>query len=66
MSIVFKTFIDWIGQYKGQMVSADQVELQAYNIMKDGKPYPYATGEVDNSYKLKINKENDTNDFSSN
>jgi hypothetical protein len=37
MKTVLQELIDWANQYKGQMISADQVVLQAHNLLKKEK-----------------------------
>ena len=37
MKTVLQELKDWANQYKGQMISADQVVLQAHNLLKKEK-----------------------------
>ena len=37
MQTVLQELKDWANQYKGQMISADQVVLQAHNLLKKEK-----------------------------
>jgi hypothetical protein len=37
MKTTLQELIEWCNQYKGQMISADQVVLQAHNLLKKEK-----------------------------
>jgi hypothetical protein len=37
MKTAIQELMDWANQYKGQMISADQVVLQAHNLLKKEK-----------------------------
>ena len=37
MKTAMQELKDWANQYKGQMISADQVVLQAHNLLKKEK-----------------------------
>ena len=61
MKTAMQELKDWANQYKGQMISADQVVLQAHNLLEKEKEqiieFCYECLKGDNIHTITSNKE---------